>query len=209
MTIGVDFDKTIYSYPHGWNGGLIDGPPVPGAIDGLGILMSVEPVFIFTARTDLQPVADWFAETGIITHVDRGRDDTGEFWNERGVLLITSWKYPARAYLDDLAFRFTDWGRALADLLPDAYAQTPDPVVSGRIVESLRNRADREARGHARTLAIVARYLTEHDAPGLRERLHDDGIDLPDVETVHDEWCLCATCRPDDEWGPPGRMVLN
>lgn len=207
MTIGVDFDATIYSYPHGWNNGVIDGPPVPGAIEGLGILMAQEPVFVFTARTDLHAVADWFADTGIIVHVDENHRIPGGFWNERGILLITNRKRPARAYLDDRAFRFTTWAQALTDLLPYRGGSDLDPIPPGRIGDSVRESADRVTRDHARTLAIVARYLAEHDAPGLRERLYDDGIDLPDVDGIHGEWCLCAVCRPDD--GPVGRMALN
>ena len=71
-------------------------------------------------------------------------------------------------------------------------------------IQSVLTRLERD---HARTLAIVARFLEEYDVPGLAKRLADDGIDLPLVGDIHGDRCLCATCRPDD--GTFGRMVTN
>ena len=64
-------------------------------------------------------------------------------------------------------------------------------------------------RKYVRTLAHIARWDREHGAEGLINRLADDGIDVPSTDSLHGQWCTCVDCRPDDEWGPPGRMVTN
>lgn len=73
-------------------------------------------------------------------------------------------------------------------------------------IQSVLTRLERD---HARTLATVARWVDEHGAEGLRARLEDDGIRLPPLTTLHGQFCLCTACRPDEEWGSPGRMVTN
>ncbi|MFJ8992647.1 hypothetical protein ACIRQH_19900 [Streptomyces sp. NPDC102279] len=114
MTLAVDFDGVIHAYSRGWADGTIYDPPVPGALEGLRALLDQDAVFVFTAR-DIGQVAAWLLDRGF--HVRVGYD--GEFWNERGPLLVTNRKLPATAYLDDRAVRFTDWDQALAALLPE------------------------------------------------------------------------------------------
>lgn len=112
MTLGVDFDGVIHRYSKGWQDGSIYDGPMPGALGGLNRLMEAEPVFIHTAR-DVGQVAAWLLDRGFSVRV--GHD--GAFWNEKGRILVTNRKLPARAYLDDRAVLFTSWPQALADLL--------------------------------------------------------------------------------------------
>lgn len=114
-TVGVDFDGVLHGYSKGWKDGSIYDPPVPGALDGLRRLMDQYAVFIFTARAP-QQVIPWLEGHGF----DCAHDDQRlRFWNERGRLLVTQRKLPARAYLDDRAVPFTTWETALDELLPD------------------------------------------------------------------------------------------
>lgn len=118
MSLGVDFDGVIHSYERGWQGGKIYGTLMPGAREGLQACVDAEATFVFTAREDLVIVADWIErETGIPCVVDDPYDRK-HFWNERGCLLITNKKYPARAYLDDRGVTFGEggWDQALRDL---------------------------------------------------------------------------------------------
>lgn len=118
MSLGVDFDGVIHSYERGWQGGKIYGTLMPGAKAGLQTAVDAEATFVFTAREDLVIVADWIErETGIPCVVDDPYDRK-HFWNERGRLLITNKKYPARAYLDDRGVTFGEggWDQALRDL---------------------------------------------------------------------------------------------
>jgi hypothetical protein len=121
MTISVDFDVPIHDYTRGWQDGSIYGDETPGAFQALRDLMAVDAVFIHTTRP-AGPVAAWLAERGgFATVVDDGTLDL-EFWNRRGILLVTNRKYPAHAYIDDRAVPFTgDWQEAIrraAEFLP-------------------------------------------------------------------------------------------
>jgi hypothetical protein len=115
MSLAVDFDGVIHRYSRGWQDGSIYDQPMDGAIDGLRALMDVEAVFVFTSREPDQ-VARWLAGYGFQVVADTGPAPGRHFWNQRGVLLVTNRKLPARAYLDDRAVPFTSWGQALKDL---------------------------------------------------------------------------------------------
>lgn len=122
MAIGVDFDGVIHAYRHGWHDGTIYDIPVPGAFEALRTLMAVDAVFIFTCRDPFQ-VEHWMdvrsAQPDRADRIPCVIDtEPADFWDQRGVLLVTRWKYPATAYLDDRAVRFSGWARALAELLP-------------------------------------------------------------------------------------------
>jgi hypothetical protein len=112
-TVAVDFDGVIHRYSRGWQDGTIYDEPVEGAFDALLWLLGTYAVFIHTTRDPYQ-VAAWVEERSVIPC--RGTHAPPEFWNERGVLLVTNRKLPAVAYIDDRGIRFTSWGRALADL---------------------------------------------------------------------------------------------
>lgn len=131
MTIAVDFDGVIHAYTKGWQDGTIYDQPMPGALDGLRLLMEQDAVFVFTTREPEQ-VMPWLAEHGFdvttdescerchgeCTHEDPCHACKGSglltFWNQRGQLLVTNRKLAATQYLDDRAIRFTDWEQALA-----------------------------------------------------------------------------------------------
>jgi hypothetical protein len=112
-TVAVDFDGVIHAYGRGWQDGTIYDEPVPGALDALRTLMADHAVFVHTSR-NVDQVAMWLSGHGI--DCSRLVDDDREFWNELGRVLVTNRKYPAVAYIDDRAIRFTDWAQAFEDL---------------------------------------------------------------------------------------------
>ena len=111
-TVAVDFDGVIHAYSRGWQDGAIYDEPLPGAIAALHALMKSYAVFVHTTR-DVASVADWISDRSGIRTTNL---NPPEFWNTRGEILVTNRKYPAVAYIDDRAIRFTDWPQALADL---------------------------------------------------------------------------------------------
>ncbi len=112
-TVAVDFDGVIHRYSQGYLDGSIYDAPVDGALDGLRSLMLSCSVFIFTAREPLLSVAAWLSERGFqVTTVN----PTAPFWEMRGILLVTSQKLVADAYIDDRGIRFEDWSQTLADV---------------------------------------------------------------------------------------------
>ena len=111
MTIAVDFDGVIHAYSRGWVDGSVYDEALPGALEGLRTLMEKDAVFVFTAR-EVWQVAPWLMERGFLVRTDYD----GSFWNQRGRLLVTNRKLPAKVYLDDRAVRFTDWAQALTDI---------------------------------------------------------------------------------------------
>ena len=115
MTIAVDFDSVIREYSDKRQTGPITDPPVGGALDGLRALMDSEAVFILTSN-DVERVTRWLVDHGFVAVADMAIKRGDRFWNRKGVLLVTNWKLPARAYLDDRAVTFTSWPKALRDL---------------------------------------------------------------------------------------------
>lgn len=114
QTVAVDFDGVIHSYDKGWQDGTIYGVPLPGSLEALDALLGKYAVFVHTTRDPYQ-VEDWLAGHGVNCVIDNG-DGEPEFWNGRGVVLVTRRKYPAVAYIDDRGIRFENWPQALADL---------------------------------------------------------------------------------------------
>jgi hypothetical protein len=115
-TIAVDFDGVIHRYSKGWHDGTIYDPPVPGAIESLGLLMERFSVYIHTCRDPIQ-VARYLEDLSIPTLVPREHGGTSiKFWNKRGIILVTRTKLPAIAYIDDRAIRFESWERTLLDV---------------------------------------------------------------------------------------------
>lgn len=111
MAIAVDFDGVVHAYSRGWYDGTAYDEPMPGAIEGLRALMEKHAVFVHTSR-NVHQVAEWLTRHGFETTTFT----PPKFWNERGRLLVTNWKVPATAYLDDRAVRFTSWASALDEL---------------------------------------------------------------------------------------------
>jgi hypothetical protein len=114
-TIAVDFDGVIHAYSRGWADGTIYDPPLPDALTGLRALMEHAAVFVHTTRAPHE-VARWLRERGLDAIAD-SPVSAREFWDERGLLLVSSRKYPALAYLDDRAVRFHSWRNAVDETL--------------------------------------------------------------------------------------------
>jgi hypothetical protein len=139
VTICVDFDGVVHGYSRGYQGGAIYDPPVPGAIEALKSLRTLEPVVICTAREDLRAVAEWLDSHGVPTVVD-GVLSRPHFWNGRGEILVTNRKLPARVYVDDRALLFTgSWPDTLARIeAQPLHAPVVDPLAATRaVVEQL------------------------------------------------------------------------
>lgn len=114
-TLAIDFDGVIHRYSKGWHDGTIYDDPMTGAIEGLSWLMDQYAVFVFTTRSPTQ-VCDWLEEfefetTDVIP--------SSGFWNEEGVLLVTNYKLPAVAYIDDRAHQFANWPMLLDDFIDE------------------------------------------------------------------------------------------
>lgn len=110
-TIAVDFDGVIHDYAQGWGDGTIYGDPTPGAHTALTHLMDRYAVFVHTTRVAVH-AAEWITDRLAIPTTTVNPD--GQFWNRQGVLLVTSRKYPALAYIDDRAVPYTgDWTTVL------------------------------------------------------------------------------------------------
>lgn len=122
MTVAVDFDGVIHKYSRGWQHGVIYDEPVAGAIEAVKEIMTVEPVFVFTARDNLDDVAKWLSDRGIPTITTQEwkalHQNHPTFWGSQDVVLITNRKLTARVYLDDRAVPFGagGWDRAMEDL---------------------------------------------------------------------------------------------
>jgi hypothetical protein len=124
--VSVDFDGVIHDANNGWQDGIIYGDPIPGSLEALKELMLDHPVFIMTARPDLEPVAQWLAERGFDTAVqDASSPKAKDRWHTRDVLLVTNVKLPALVYIDDKALRFTDWSEGGKAALDDALDPRP------------------------------------------------------------------------------------
>ena len=114
-TVAVDFDGVIHVYSKGWHDGTIYDGLMPGATSGLLHLMQDYAVFIFTTRDCLQ-VAQWTQNmTGIPITILGRNDPDYPFWNVRTSILVTNLKYAAIGYIDDRAYKFSDWDQATLD----------------------------------------------------------------------------------------------
>lgn|SRR5512136_1213746 len=122
MTVAIDFDGVIHDYTEGWQDGTIYGQPVDAALWALTVLMYREPVFVFTSRKPSQ-VARWIeCESGYTIECTTHRPRTWygrlkPFWDELHGVLVTNHKYPARIYIDDRAYKFTEWNEELFKVL--------------------------------------------------------------------------------------------
>lgn len=106
--IAIDFDGVIHDFSKGWHDGTCYGDPLPGAIESLKDLSQKFNIIIFTAKakpnrplvngkTGKQLVEDWLVKYGV-------RDCVKE---------ITSEKPRAWLYIDDKAYRFSNWQDAM------------------------------------------------------------------------------------------------
>ena len=152
-TVAVDFDGVIHDYKRGWQDGSIYGEFMPGAVMALSWLMSNYAVFVHTTRNAGQ-VARWIEDRsghGIecVTSV-HPLPWKRQFWNQRGVLLVTNRKLPAIAYIDDRGIRFESWDQALAALRGDK----PEPKTGlDRVQDAIRKARGGDAPAQIRGFA--------------------------------------------------------
>lgn len=148
QTVAVDFDGVIHAYSKGWQDGSIYDEPMPGAIEALHALMKSYAVFVHTTR-EPGPVCDWLDDHDIEATF---LHPLPEFWNERGVVLVTNRKLPAIAYIDDRAIRFESWKQALADLADKGPGSVP-PTGLDKVAEAVRRSRGGDAPPQIRGLA--------------------------------------------------------
>jgi|LauGreStaDraftv2_3_1035109.scaffolds.fasta_scaffold00555_3 hypothetical protein len=102
--LSIDFDGVVHNFNKGYHDGTCYGDPLPGSIEALRLLSNKYRIIIFTAKakasrplvngmTGIEHVADWLERHGV-------RDCVAE---------ITSEKPRAFLYIDDNAYRFTNW----------------------------------------------------------------------------------------------------
>lgn len=139
--VSVDFDGVIHNADKGWQGGTVYGDPMPGALQALRELMDKHPVFIMTARPDLEPVAQWLSRLGFETMTQDAADENAKKrWHTRGILLVTNAKLPAIAYIDDKGFGFEGWHEDVVD-----WVNRTAEISQGGGVAHRRRKADLEA----------------------------------------------------------------
>lgn len=114
-TVAIDFDGVIHAYSKGWHDGSIYDEPIPGAFEAIQRLQwEGIAVFVHTTREELS-VASWLNEHRVMA-VTGANADRPTFWNSTEVVLVSNYKLPAIAYIDDRGIRFQDWRQALGDL---------------------------------------------------------------------------------------------
>lgn len=107
-SVAVDFDGVLHQWDGEWRGHhVIQGQPIPGAIEWLHTVLQTYDVFIFTTRAATfrgrYAIRLWLRE-----HALDGWDDT---WHDGPILglrrvLVTNRKRRALIYVDDRSFRF-------------------------------------------------------------------------------------------------------
>lgn len=111
IQIGIDFDGVIHTNSKGYYDGTIYDEPLPGTFEGLKKLSEKYTLILFTTKAK--------PDRGLIN----GRPTIELIWEwlekhnmAQFISKITSEKPRAVVYLDDKAYRFTDWDKCLTDL---------------------------------------------------------------------------------------------
>lgn len=104
-TIAIDFDGVIHNDDKGFHDGTVYGEPIPGALESLKNLASHFKLVIFTAKakkdrplingkTGTELVEEWLQKHNVLQHISE----------------VTAEKPRAIIYIDDNAYRFSNWG---------------------------------------------------------------------------------------------------
>lgn len=109
-TLAIDFDGVIHKYSLGWHDGTIYDGPVDGAFQVIRALMGDYTIVIHTSR-DIKQVRDWLKLQGFTAVASNDI----RFWEVSNALLVTNMKPAAIAYIDDRAFKFTNWDDVLKE----------------------------------------------------------------------------------------------
>lgn len=111
VNIGIDFDGVIHSCSKGYYDGTIYDDPIEGSYEALESLSKKYTVIVYTCKakpdrglvngkTGIQLVWEWLEKNNMSQFVSK----------------VTSEKPRAVAYIDDKAYRFTDWKSCLEDI---------------------------------------------------------------------------------------------
>ena len=116
-TIAIDFDGVIHKYSNGWQNGEIYDDPIEGAFEKiLRLYLDGFHICIFTARTELEPIREWWNKWYNIKFPK----------SEMFPLEITNIKPPAIAYIDDRGITFTNWNDVYDSLSETKTEETKD-----------------------------------------------------------------------------------
>jgi len=102
--LAIDFDGVIHKADFGFYDGTCYGLPVEGSLEAIKQLSKTYKIIIFTAKaksdrplidgkTGIELVTDWLSKYNILEYVSQ----------------VTSEKPRAFLYIDDNAYRFTNW----------------------------------------------------------------------------------------------------
>ena len=111
VNVGIDFDGVIHNSSKGYYDGTVYGDPIPGAACALEALAEDYTVIMFTCKarsdrglvngkTGTQLVWDWLEKHNLAQYVSK----------------VTAEKPRAKFYVDDKAFRFTNWDETLKQI---------------------------------------------------------------------------------------------
>ena len=111
INLGIDFDGVIHKNSKGYHDGTIYDDPVDGIEDALKTLSEQYTLICYTAKAK--------SDRGLVN----GKNGTQLVWEwlekhslDKYISKVTAEKPRAVAYIDDKAFRFTDWNSCIADL---------------------------------------------------------------------------------------------
>ena len=120
-TIGFGLDHVIHHRNAGWQGGMMYGAAVPGAIDGLKSLLSQpgKAVFVISIRENLDDIVSWLEKRGVPAVADDGGDH--QYWQDETRVLVTRRMHVSAL----LVYRFSKPGRGVSGWsdVPDAVAE--------------------------------------------------------------------------------------
>ena len=111
VNIGIDFDGVIHKNSKGYYDGTCYDDPIEGVEDALKTLSKNYTLICYTAKAK--------PDRGLVN----GKTGTELVWEwlkkyrfDKYISKVTSEKPRAVAYIDDKAFRFSDWNLCLTDL---------------------------------------------------------------------------------------------
>ena len=111
INLGIDFDGVIHKNSKGYYDGTIYDEPVEGIAEALATLSEKYTLICYTAKAK--------ADRGLVN----GKTGTQLIWEwlekyglDKYISKVTAEKPRAVAYIDDKAFRFTDWNSCIDDL---------------------------------------------------------------------------------------------
>ena len=110
--IGIDFDGVIHKNSKGFFDGTVYDVPIEGVSRALEMISKKYTIIVYSAKarkdrmlisgkTGVELIWDWLDQHHLSKHIKE----------------VTSEKPRAVCYIDDKAFRFTDWNSTIEDLI--------------------------------------------------------------------------------------------